>query len=464
MSGHVLELAVRVLAWLSPVLLALGAWYFRPGGRRRLLPPQRRRAVPWGAGEILVAFGLYRYVWPLLAAQALSAFGLFAWLYGPEFLNSVMDAKAADHELNRARLGLWAQAASFPLVVVSIPFLFQLVSGTLPYQLGLTLHRAGRNLLAGVLAWATLTPFVLTLNWLVIWAYQQLLQGTPEEHPLTQLGRASPLPVDWLLLVVATTVAAPVMEELFFRGAVQPWLARRPENGPIGLAAALVIAVVARTQPVHEAWTQFARSGWSAAGFVGVLHGMAPIFFVLVLAPPYFLMGRLRRPRAAQAIYAGALFFAAAHSFAWPTPVGLFVLGLGLGYLFHRMQSLVAPVVLHSLFNSVACALLLLPHLLGPAPAPGENGSAAISAPRRTEPASTSTAVPGSWPPRRTYASAIVPNRGDTTDDVTCPTSLPSRSTRAPAGTGLSPSTRRPSSVRLTWPRSRAMTMGSWPR
>ena len=34
MSGHVLELAVRVLAWLSPVLLALGAWYFRPGGRQ----------------------------------------------------------------------------------------------------------------------------------------------------------------------------------------------------------------------------------------------------------------------------------------------------------------------------------------------------------------------------------------------------------------------------------------------
>ncbi|HKB41983.1 MAG TPA: CPBP family intramembrane glutamic endopeptidase, partial [Gemmataceae bacterium] len=58
------------------------------------------------------------------------------------------------------------------------------------------------------------------------------------------------------------------------------------------------------------------------------------------------------------ALYATSLFFAAMHSFAWPSPVPLFALALVLGWLAERTQSLVGPMVLHGLFNGVACVQL----------------------------------------------------------------------------------------------------------
>jgi hypothetical protein len=122
---------------------------------------------------------------------------------------------------------------------------------------------------------------------------------------------------------------------------------------------------------------------------------LAPVVFVLLLTPGCFLF---RSPRA-RAVYGTALLFAAFHSSVWPTPVALFLLGLGLGWLAERTQSLVAPMVVHGLFNAVACVMLLLGHGLAPEPL---NGKATTSADRRSSPASTSSAVPGCWLPRRT--------------------------------------------------------------
>ena len=47
-------------------------------------------------------------------------------------------------------------------------------------------------------------------------------------------------------------------------------------------------------------------------------------------------------------------------SAVWPTPIPLFGLGLGLGWLAYRTRRLVAPVTLHVLFNAVGVGMLLL--------------------------------------------------------------------------------------------------------
>jgi membrane protease YdiL (CAAX protease family) len=455
MSERDLELVGTALRWLSPVLLALGVWYFWPGARRRLLPPQRQRAVPWTAGEVLVAFGLWRLFWPLFVTQLLMAIGFLAWFYGPEVLEAAQNKDAIGHQIAVTQVELWIQTLALPLEVVSILLVLYGVSGTRPYQLGLTSSRAGRNVLVGVLAWVTLTPFVFTVNWLASEGYRALVHLNPEEHPLTQLGRGSATSVEWILLVLTATVAAPVTEELFFRGVVQPWLSGRTQGGAIAITAALGLALLQRLDQL--------RASWPNRRIAELSEALAPVLFVLLMVGPYLLLRRLRWPHFAETIYGTALFFAAAHSFAWPTPIPLFVLGLCLGYLAYRTQSLVPAITLHALFNGVSCVVLLVAHFSAPAPEP-ENGSATTSAPRLSCPTSTSTAVPGSWLPRRRYARASGPSRGDTNDDVTWPTSLPERSTRDPAGTGPWPSSFKPSNVRLTWPRSRAMTIGSWPR
>ena len=61
----------------------------------------------------------------------------------------------------------------------------------------------------------------------------------------------------------------------------------------------------------------------------------------------------------------------------WPTPIPLFALGLSLGYLAYRTQSLVAPVVLHGLFNAVAGLAILYVYLGGTG---GQNGNDTTSA------------------------------------------------------------------------------------
>jgi membrane protease YdiL (CAAX protease family) len=54
------------------------------------------------------------------------------------------------------------------------------------------------------------------------------------------------------------------------------------------------------------------------------------------------------------------LLFASFHAQVWPSPIPLFFLGLGLGWLSYRTQSLIGPIVAHALFNAVACIVLAL--------------------------------------------------------------------------------------------------------
>jgi len=54
------------------------------------------------------------------------------------------------------------------------------------------------------------------------------------------------------------------------------------------------------------------------------------------------------------------MVFAVLHSQVWPTPIPLFFLGIGLGYLAYRTQSLLPGIIVHGLFNTVTCVGLVL--------------------------------------------------------------------------------------------------------
>jgi membrane protease YdiL (CAAX protease family) len=123
---------------------------------------------------------------------------------------------------------------------------------------------------------------------------------------------------------------------------------------------------------------------------------LQPAGFVMLMVPGYLLVRYFFRSQRGGAIYATALLFGSIHS-NWPTPVALFVLGLGLGWLAYRTQSLVGPMVLHMLFNGVACVTLLVSQ---DEPAPS-NGSPTTEAVRCPPSAATWTTVPGSQLPRR---------------------------------------------------------------
>ncbi len=304
----------------------------------------------------------------------------------------------------RTRAALWVGLLALPFRLATVPLVVWLVSGTRPYQLGLTLHRFGRNVLLGIIGWVVCTPVAYGVLYGLV-----LLTKPAEEHPATRLARDHPLPLEMALNIFAAVAAAPVLEELLFRGLLQPWVRKRPWGGYVTVAAALGTALALRASKMQEAW--------ETHGSAGVLEQLWPAAFVLAMAPGYFVLRRLEREPAAvdphfwsshvppiksstssvaAAVYATSLLFAALHSAVWPTPIPLFILSVGLGFLAARTQSLVAPIMLHALFNCVASVMLL--HK--PVPLP-ENLKPTTSAVSPAPAALNSTTVPACWLPTR---------------------------------------------------------------
>jgi membrane protease YdiL (CAAX protease family) len=235
--------------------------------------------------------------------------------------------------------------------VATILVLPRLLSNTQPYQLGLTTHRLDRNVLAGTFGWLTLTPLVLGLNILVGYLYQWITQGLPKLHSLTELSHAEPFWQERVIVVLSAVVVAPIGEELLYRGLLQRWLAGRSWGGLLACCLALVLALAMNYQPMKEALLEH---NWRGLGVA-----LQPAGFVLLVSPGIALLDRCRRPQAAHAIYGTSLFWAIRHSASWPDPVAIFVLGLGLGWLADRTRSLIGPMVLHALFNGVACVMMI---------------------------------------------------------------------------------------------------------
>jgi membrane protease YdiL (CAAX protease family) len=202
-----------------------------------------------------------------------------------------------------------------------------------------------RTVALGVLGWATFGVLAFAINaGLTFWFDAA---GWPvTEHPLSKMG-ASGDGVGGVLLVLSACVTAPLVEEFLYRGLLVPWAGGRWFRPWCLLFPAAVLAVM---------------SGLRADGSF-----QAPaVAFVLVLAVGAYLIQRLGQKRAkfptrtALAVWSSAALFAAAHSSVWPTPIPLFVLGLGLGYLAARTRSWAAGAVAHAAFNAVSTVWVFL--------------------------------------------------------------------------------------------------------
>jgi membrane protease YdiL (CAAX protease family) len=345
---------MSALVWLLPIWLLMALawawWLLRPVRGPGVLPPQRRRAVPWGGAEVLVALILAMWLWPSLVAEALSASGFLAHVYGPDFQAEF--ARGALKGNDASRLSFWLNDLSTPLSLLSILAVFHVLSDTRPYQLGLTASRWGRNVVLGVTTTICVVPPVYLILYVVSQLQKRWIEVAPEEHPIQRLIQAHPPPIDLVVSGIAALVAAPFLEEFLFRGIIQPWVRTRRWGGYAALAGALFLAVARRGAGL--------QSGWTEHGWHGVWPELLPAAFVLVMTPGYLLV-RARAPAAVGAVYATSLLFAAAHSFAWPSPVPLFFFALALGAVKYRTQSLLPSVVTHAMFNSLGWLMLFVP-------------------------------------------------------------------------------------------------------
>ena len=339
---------VKALATVAAIActVAVALWLvWRP---RRLMPPQRWRAVAWSGWHCGLAC-LLLILFSDLVTAALDSQGVASWVFGKP-----TDKLVADR-LARYVAGL----ITLPGILLGWWLLLWPWSAGRPFRLG-----GSRDAILGVVAWMGVGPLVYVVNMIALVIYGAVYGSPPKDHPLLELlrnqGTASMV---WTLVLVESIIAAPIREELLFRGILQPWFSRDENGGPHAFAWAALVGIVFRSLTITE------------TGLGRAVSLAAPVLLVAVIVPVALrvadLFGRpqppvallwllpLRDPdqrrRAVLGIFGTAALFANVHAAVWPTPVPLFVLGLGLGWLAMRTQGVIAPIVCHAFFNAVAC-------------------------------------------------------------------------------------------------------------
>jgi membrane protease YdiL (CAAX protease family) len=303
-----------VAAFAVPV--GLFAWTLARKRGEPLLPPVRPWRVPWGGFELLFAFLFIGIVVPVLVMRS--------------------------DLLSELAAGVLALPIQLALLYIAWHLLYP---AWRPSR-----ARGGYTSLVAVAvaAWLVLALIVHAVNAVVAQVFVAL-ELQPDEHPLTKLGGESLW--EHVLFMLRACVAAPLVEEILFRGVLLPWVIGSRERSTGGLQAPPLVPPVGRPLLVMGV----------AALYTSNSGKLGPVIFagVLTLGLAVLWVTVRRGKRHVRGVYASAAVFAVVHSAIWPSPIPLFLLGLGLGWLAVRTRSVLVPAIVHGLFNAVSAVFVL---------------------------------------------------------------------------------------------------------
>ena len=353
-------------AWTWVILrLALGL---------RVLPPKTPRLVPWGAGSVLMVV----VCWMISSALISNT---YARVIRPAPAEGV---QAARKPMSPGKLMALVSIQNTATLVL-IPLILVATSGARPRDLGLVAPGFGTQIFRGVVAYPLMAPLVFGVMGLSVLVWGR----TP--HPVEEAIAQNSSPGLVALSVLAAILLAPAAEELIFRGVFLGWLTRlslggeKPKRwideeldfaGPSPIVDDRVpddvmIAVEPEVSTDDEPWDDEGRMARSPS----------PTSVLAAPMAPEIATGRSRTLPLLLSNVAVSLVFAALHGAVWPTPVPIFFLSLGLGFLYQRTGSLIPSVAMHMTFNGVSTLLMFLtlggkpaekvdPKAMKPIPAP----------------------------------------------------------------------------------------------
>ena len=306
MFGALVCSCAAAWAWALPRLVA----------RRPLLHYEPRRPVPWGFLDLFVVAALNLGV-PAVVVQAVRT--MHDVPVDTPLQDIPRDALAA--MLLAAAIASVAAAAIGATIVA-------LRAGAAARDFGIARRGIVRDVVTGVVAFVMLAAPVLVIQLV-------LTQWFPTKHPLIEIVRQSGSERFLWLTALSAVVVAPVVEEFLFRALLQGWL-ERAAGGGSDPSQLLFGGVAAESQLDSPAMSRDVES--FAQTEVGNPN----------LAPR-------RWP-----IFVSAAIFAAMHLGHGPDPVPLFVLALGLGYVYQRTHRLLPCIVIHFLLNGWTMATMLV--------------------------------------------------------------------------------------------------------
>ena len=190
-------------------------------------------------------------------------------------------------------------------------------------DLGISVRHVSQDFGLGLVTFVMLAPPVYAIQWL-------LVAWFPYRHPLTSLLEQHPGKLVLAAVFVSAVVAAPIVEEFFYRVLWQGWL--QDVGQRLGHVQQLVFGNPG--SPIESPTASPMPTGPNGAAAMG---------------PP-------SRAAEALAIVMSSTLFAAMHISQGPAPIPLFVLALGLGYVYARTGRILPCIVVHMLLNG--CSLI----------------------------------------------------------------------------------------------------------
>jgi membrane protease YdiL (CAAX protease family) len=336
-------LAAAGLLFLTALVASLAAWLWALG---RLFA--RQRLLPAGMPAIAPDSWL-----PRIGFKAAAGVVLLYFVILPEVLKRFWASTTVPQSANMyAHDQIILSTLVNLFAVLLVPRVLRGLAGVDSADLGFFNRSLGSNVRIGLVTCLLASPFVygIFLAATQIWP--------PAKHPVFETITSKVDPQSALLALLSAVVAAPLAEELVFRGVLLGWLTRLA-RADVARAQAVLIRPVTIVTPEPPPPLASPEDSVDFAGAESEpdLAGEPPAAsrkhsFWVAWVPNILL----------------SILFASMHAPQWPAPIPLFCLSLVLGWLVLKTGSLVPAIVLHAGFNGFSTVVTLLATLGGAVP------------------------------------------------------------------------------------------------
>ena len=307
---------------------------------RPILQIEPRAAVPWGFANLILVI-------VMIAGFSLLAFAVLHNEFGDATLTSMADMPPNV----AARYLAYDTIAKLATVAISFWIILFRSAGRWP-NWSRIVPTLKKDCLLGLAAFFAIAPPVYAIQGI-------LTRWFPSEHPImTMLMESSGFElIIWTS--ISAIVVAPIAEEFVFRQLLQGWLEsfhfseREPMDVLIG------------TPPAHKETQKTLHNNNQLDKAIAKID---PANANPYAAPHNKSVGNVETHEKLLEtneppiwpLFVSAAIFALAHLGHGPDPIPLFVLAMGLGYLYRATHRILPCIIVHFLLNACSMAMLLI--------------------------------------------------------------------------------------------------------